>query len=62
MHEKEHKRLKKSAEQGAKTPDNDMVISLKKCCLWTDEKVSLGERTRPGSLTTSATVSIAVQF
>ena len=33
MHEKEHKRVKKSAEQGTNTPDNDMVISVPECCI-----------------------------
>ena len=34
MIEKEHKRLKKSAEQGAKTPDKDMLISVQKWCIF----------------------------
>ena len=33
MHEKEHKRVKKSAEQGTNTPENDMVISVPECCI-----------------------------
>ena len=57
MHEKEHKRVKKSAEQGTNTPDNDMVISVPECCI-----VCGVTRWRVWVTFTSATVSIAVQF
>ena len=30
---KKNIKSEKSAEQGAKTPDNDMVISVQKCCI-----------------------------
>ena len=49
----------KSAEQGTKTPDKDMVISYVLFMEWTSRR--FGAKIQ-ASLITSATVSLAVQF